>query len=116
MSPRESIRMSPAEIDEFLSTRRHVVLATVGSDGAPDATIVPCRYEHGELLLSVDGAARGALAADDRVSCAAEVCSSYYEIRGVTVHGRAASTADVVRVHPETVASFDFGKIRERPE
>lgn len=108
--------MAPAEVDEFLSTRRHVVLATVGPDGAPDATIVSCRYEDGELLLSVDDAMRAAFAVDDRVSCAGEVCPSYYEIRGVTVHGRAEPAADVVRVHRETVASFDFAKIRERPE
>ena len=116
MSPRESIRMTRNEIEDFLSTRRTVVLATLGPDGGPNATIVPCLYENGALLLSVDGPAREALAADDRVSCAVEVCSSYYELRGVTVHGRADPAADgAVRVRADKVMSFDFGKIRERP-
>ena len=108
--------MTSDEIDEFLRSRRTVVLATLRPDGQPDATIVPCRYEDGVLVLSVDDPVRAAITADDRVSCGVEVCPSYYEIRGVTVHGHAAAGADgTVRVHVDDSASFDFGKIRERP-
>jgi hypothetical protein len=118
MSPRESIRMSAAEVDEFLTTRRHAVLATIGPRGAPDVSIVPHEHRDGMLVLTVgeDEPARGAIAADDRVCCAFETCPSYYEIRGVSIHGRAeAVDGGRVRVHAEHTTSFDFAKIRERP-
>jgi hypothetical protein len=71
------------------------------------------------MVLAVGGRdrARQAIAADDRVCCAVEVCPSYYEIRGVSVHGRAEPVDDrTVKVRTERTTSFDFGKIRERPE
>lgn len=118
MSPRESIQMTETEIDDFLRTRRRVVLATLQSDGAPDVTIVPSRYDDGTLYVNLEGdeASRAAVRADDRICCAVEVCREYYEIRGVSLHGRAAPLPDgEVRVDVEHVTSFDFGKIRERP-
>ncbi|MEX0665702.1 MAG: pyridoxamine 5'-phosphate oxidase family protein [Acidimicrobiia bacterium] len=119
MSPREPITMAPGEVDEFLRTRRHVALATLDPDGAPEVAIARCRYEDRALLLTLDASspALAAIGADDRVCCAAESCSSYYEIRGVSVHGRAQPRDDgTVIVRSEHVTSFDFAKIRERPE
>jgi hypothetical protein len=67
-------------------------------------------------LLTVDDPLREALVADARVSCAVEMCPSYYEIRGVTLHGRAEPVSNSeVRVRADDSTSFDFGKIRERP-
>jgi hypothetical protein len=110
MSPREAITMTSEEIDAFLTTRRHVALAFLRSDGAPDVTIVPSRYERGRLLLETE------LPAGSRVCCCAEVNPSYYEIRGVAVHGSIEPSDDAVTVAPEHVTSFDFSKIRDRPD
>ncbi|MEX2267882.1 MAG: pyridoxamine 5'-phosphate oxidase family protein [Acidimicrobiia bacterium] len=119
MSPREPITMAPGEVDEFLRTRRHVALATLDPDGAPEVAIAKSQYEDGALLLTLDedSPALTAIHADDRVCCAAESCSSYYEIRGVSVHGRAQPRdGGRVVIRSEHVTSFDFAKIRERPE
>src|SRR5262249_25811001 len=105
------------EIAAFLGARRSVVLGTLRPDGHPDAAIVPARYADGVLSLSVGDDVREAIGADDRVCCAAEMCPSYYEIKGVSAHGRATVTGDgSVRVPVDEVTSFDFAKIRERLE
>jgi hypothetical protein len=118
MSPRESIQMTRSEIADFLRTRRTVALATLQPDGAPDITIVPCRYEDDTLFLTVNaGEGRSPLVLDDdRICCGVEVCPGYYEIRGVSLHGRATpANHGEVRVEVEHTTSFDFGKIRDRP-
>jgi hypothetical protein len=116
MSPRESIRMTGDEMTAFLQQQPAAVLARLLPDGQPDAAIVPSRFEEGALALSVDDVTLVALAVDDRVCCAVEVCPSYYEIRGVSVHGRAVPAADgSVHVTVDDATSFDFGKIRARP-
>jgi nitroimidazol reductase NimA-like FMN-containing flavoprotein (pyridoxamine 5'-phosphate oxidase superfamily) len=115
--PRESIGMTPQEVDEFLGSRVHAVLATVGADGAPDVTIVPCRYDDGILVVTVepDDRARAALDIDDRVCCGFETSPDYYEIRGVSLHGRIEpSDGPERRVTVNHTTSFDFSKIRDR--
>jgi predicted pyridoxine 5'-phosphate oxidase superfamily flavin-nucleotide-binding protein len=116
---RESIAMTPDEVRAFLQTRHHVALATVGTDGRPEVTIVPCRYgEDGlELTIALDEPVLATITnGDDRVCCAVEVCPSYYELRGVSLHGKAEPLGGGrVRVHVEHATSFDFGKITDRP-
>src|SRR5262249_13380045 len=102
--------------ETFLRTRHSVVLATLLANGQPDAAIVDARIDDGALSLSVDDTIRQRLAADDRVCAAAELCPSYYEIQGVSVHGDATpADANRLRVPLDDVISFDFGKIGERP-
>lgn len=111
--------MAATDVDAFLATRRHVALAMVDDTGAPDVTIVPSRFEADRLVLDLAGSEQACarLVADQRVCCAAEVCPSYYELRGVSVHGRAELGADdAATIVPDHVMSFDFSKIRERPE
>ena len=111
--------MTPAEVREFLATRHHVALATLTSDGSPDATIVACRYRNEalELMIAPEDPALTAITTDDRVCCAAEVCPAYYELRGVSLQGRAEPLGgDTVRLHIEHTMSFDFAKINERPD
>jgi hypothetical protein len=108
--------MTSEEVDGFLATRRHVALAMLDATGAPDITIVPSRFEGGRLVVEVDQHVRAAIDRDPRVCGAAEVCPAYYELRGVSVHGRATphASGDVVII-ADRVMSFDFSKIRERP-
>lgn len=44
--------MTPTEIEEFLASDRHAVLATNGSDGLPQLTPVWYLYEDGVLYVS----------------------------------------------------------------
>jgi hypothetical protein len=115
MPPRESISLTHAEVAAFLRTRDHMVLAMLRLDGSPDATIVTTHLDGDTLLVDAPPEIRDAVAGDDRVCCAAEVCPSYYEIKGVAVHGRAELDDGRLRVPIANATSFDFARIRERP-
>jgi len=109
--------MTSDEVESFLMTRSHIALATLDSTGAPDIAIVPSRCEEGHLVIEVDGRLRDAVDRDPRVCGAAEVCPSYYELRGVSVHGVAEPDAGGgVTIVAQQVMSFDFSKIQARPE
>lgn len=124
MSRRPDISMSPAEIETFLRSRDEAVIAALG-DGAPEGA--PAAF-----AMSASGAAVFEVWADDpivplldadpRACCIVEQFPSYFEIRGVMLHGtarrddpsghaqaaRARFALDVVRA-----VSFDFGKLPE---
>jgi len=122
---RESIAMSPAELRGFLERTRRVVVATLGASGEPVGTLAACSLEGEQLVfaLSDDGARRN-LERDPRVCCSTDEYPTYYEIRGMTAHGRAravAAPAALSRAEGacyalalDDVVSFDFAKIRDR--
>ena len=120
-----------------------MVLGTLDPDGSPFADAVRCRLEGERLAFSVPRASRSHanLQRDPRACCASDRFASYYEIRGLTVHGRAARLEDEAaraRLAPglaepegpalggganeselyslplDDVFSFDFGKIRDK--
>ena len=131
--------MSPAEVLEFLRDESWLVLATLDADGSPFGDVVPAMLD-GETLcfcVSRNGRSRANIARDDRVCCSTDRFPSYYEIKGVTVHGRAREFTDpavVARIVPrcsalglevgadravyalglDDVSSFDFAKIRNK--
>jgi nitroimidazol reductase NimA-like FMN-containing flavoprotein (pyridoxamine 5'-phosphate oxidase superfamily) len=122
---REQIALTRDELTTFLAAQRWVTLATLDADGTPAAEIVPAVLDGERLCFAV---ARGSHAhenveRDPRVACAADEFPSYYEIRGVTVHGRAESRAPGDRLGADWVEyavplddtfSFDFRKIRSK--
>lgn len=121
MAPRERISMTEEEVRGFLATRRLLVLGTLDEDGAPFADVVPYAHDGGSLALALAPGSRSLanIRRDGRVCCIVERFSSYYEIKGVVVRGRAREAggdgeAVAVRVPLEDVVSFDFAKIRRR--
>ncbi len=135
---RSHIAMSEAEIRAFLGPIAWVALGVLDPDGAPAADVAPACVRGDRLFFAVGAgtAAASSLARDPRCCCAADVCPSYYEIKGATVHGRAVRVdpdpavaaalqanarahglrADVVYVLPllEDTFGFDFGKLPRR--
>ncbi len=89
--PRERIGMSDTEVRAYLADERWMVLGTLDPDGSPWADAVRVRFEGERLLLRVPHASRSFanIGRDPRVCAASDRFASYYEIRGVTVHGRA---------------------------
>ncbi len=83
--------LADARIQAYLATREVAVLATVGPDGAPQAT--PMWFVHTPdalFMISVDGLHKvRSLKRDPRVAVAAETTTPEGAIRGVTVRGRA---------------------------
>jgi nitroimidazol reductase NimA-like FMN-containing flavoprotein (pyridoxamine 5'-phosphate oxidase superfamily) len=137
--PRERIEMSRAEVLDFLRDERWMVLATLDADGGPFGDIVPVVLDDETFYFRVLRGTRSHanIARDDRVCCSSDRFPSYYEIKGVTVHGRAREVTDPVvagRVAPrlsegvpeveaggafyalglDDVSSFDFAKIRNQ--
>jgi nitroimidazol reductase NimA-like FMN-containing flavoprotein (pyridoxamine 5'-phosphate oxidase superfamily) len=109
--PRRDIRMSDAEVDEFLRERRQMVVGAIDKDGWPVATIAAVRYGGGQLAVALPehDPVRAALTVDRRVCCVDDEHASYYEIKGVIVHGR---MPDVGPVEIDRVISFDFARLR----
>ena len=89
--PRESIAMALEESVDFLKTQRWVALGTLEPDGAPWSDAAAFALEGCTLYFKVPvgSRSRANIQRDDRVCCATDQWPSYYEIKGVTAHGRA---------------------------
>ena len=124
---------------DFLASRTWVVLATVEPDGSPWADVVPSAMHSGLLFFRVLAGSRSErnIRRDARVCCTQDQNPTYYEIKGVMVHGTVAPVAaadipaelatrpdplrpgdepsgDCYSVSLTDVASFDFQKIERR--
>jgi len=114
---RPDISMSNEEIEAFLETQSRVIVVAL-DDGAPTGTVADLDFVNGQLAVTLrtgDGVA-GLLAHDDRVCVIAEQSGDYYEIKGVSAHGRAALLpSDDGRMRftigLDDTTSFDFGKV-----
>jgi hypothetical protein len=117
VSPRADIRMSMAEVAAFLARQSRAVVVALDGD-APVGTVASAELVGGGWRVTLgpgDDVAR-LLAADDRVCVLVDEYPTYYEIKGVAAHGRAAdrSVSDgrlTFTLPLDDVTSFDFGKI-----
>jgi nitroimidazol reductase NimA-like FMN-containing flavoprotein (pyridoxamine 5'-phosphate oxidase superfamily) len=91
--PKRDIHMGTKEIDDFLSRCEVMVVGTVDADGWPTATLAHCEFRNGALLLGLDPTDSVAASAVTcgQLCCVADEHASYYEIRGVIVHGERTS-------------------------
>jgi hypothetical protein len=121
--PREAIEMGPEELLAFVGAQRWMALGTLDPDGTPAGDLVPVRLVDSTLRFAVPCGSRADdnIRRDARVCCAADEFPSYYEIRGVVVHGRAEPSDAGDRLGGDwteytlpldDVSSFDFRKIR----
>ena len=131
---RERIEMSAEEVGAFLGRQRWVVLGTLDPSGAPEADLAVCGLAGATLYFGVERGSRSArhIAHDARVCCANDQFPTYYEIAGVTAHGRARPVTDAAEIARaravigdtadraiyalplDDVVSFDFAKIQNR--
>ena len=120
--PRPDIRMTAAEIADFLDRTPAVVVAAVRRGGAePVATVATARYADGHLHvdLAPDDPVAQAIVDGSPVCAIVERAPAYYEIKAVVVRGSAAPTGTAAvepgrstfRIDAAVVTSFDFGKI-----
>jgi PPOX class probable F420-dependent enzyme len=88
---RERIRMTDAEVAEFLAAERTLQVASIGPDGTPH--LVPMWFEmvDGRIAMWTYAKSQKArnLRRDPRLACLAEAGETYGELRGVSVTGRA---------------------------
>ena len=90
-SSRDAVNMSEEEIEEFLAANMKVQIATIGADGAPHLTTLFYVVEDGHLAFWTYGASQKVvnLRRDSRITCLVEVGEDYFELRGVSIQGRA---------------------------
>ena len=88
---RERIRMTDAEVEEFLATERTVQLASIGPDGAPHLVPMWFAVVDGRIALWTYAKSQKAvnLRRDPRITCLVEAGEQYGELRGVSIAGRA---------------------------
>ena len=97
MSGRDGVRMSDREVAGFLDDNLKVQVASIGRDGTPHLTTLFYVVLDGRIAFWTYGRSQKIrnLERDDRVSCLVEDGTDYFELRGVSVTGR----AEIVRDH-----------------
>jgi PPOX class probable F420-dependent enzyme len=95
MGTRDAVRMTEAEVADFLAANRKVQVATVGPDGAPHLTTLFYVLDEGRIAFWTYGSSQKVrnLERDPRISCLVESGEAYDELAGVSVTG----TAELVR-------------------
>ena len=88
---RERIRMTDAEVAEFLATERTMQVASIGRDGTPHLVTMWFKVIDGRIAMWTYGTSQKAanLRRDPRIVCLVEAGEDYGELRGVSITGRA---------------------------
>lgn len=98
---RARVRMSDAEVRAFLTESMKVQVATVGRDGRPHlTTLFYVVTDDGRLAFWTYARSQKVrnLQRDPRVTCLVESGDEYFELRGVSLSGRAELVTDEGRV------------------
>ena len=90
-SGRNAVTMSDGEVEQFLVENMKVQVATIGPDGAPHLTTLFYVVEDGRIAFWTYGASQKVvnLRRDPRITCLVEDGEDYFELRGVSIQGRA---------------------------
>ena len=88
---RGAVAMSEAEVEEFLAGDMKVQVATIGPDGAPHLTTLFYVLDEGRIAFWTYGASQKVanLRRDPRITCLVEDGEDYFELRGVSIQGKA---------------------------
>ena len=91
MSSRSSVQLSEQEVQDFLASNIKVQIATIGPDGSPHLTTLFYVVEDGQLAFWTYGRSQKVvnLRRDARISCLVEDGEDYFELRGVSIQGKA---------------------------
>jgi PPOX class probable F420-dependent enzyme len=90
-SGRNAVTMSDDEIEQFLLDNMKVQIATIGPDGTPHLTTLFYVVEDGMIAFWTYGRSQKVvnLRRDPRITCLVEDGEDYFELRGVTIQGKA---------------------------
>ena len=89
---RAGVRLTDNEVAQFLAGQMKVQVATVGPSGAPHLTTLFYVLDEGRIAFWTYAASQKArnLLRDPRITCLVEDGADYFELRGVSVQGRAS--------------------------
>lgn len=99
---RDAVRMSEAELADFLAANKKVQVATNGPDGYPQLTTLFYALDDGRLAFWTYGRSQKVanIRRDPRVTCLVEDGDDYFELRGATIRG----TARLVEEYDDVLA------------
>ena len=108
MHRRDQIRMTDAEIRDFLRTHKTIILSSIGSDGVPHP--MPMWFVSDDDLAISMATFRGTqkivnLQRDPRVSLLVESGREYSELKGVVIYGTAELSEDTDAIVATLVAA-----------
>jgi PPOX class probable F420-dependent enzyme len=93
---RDLVKMTDAEIEEFLRGSKKVQVATLNPDGSPHLTTLFYVVQDGRIAFWTYARSQKIknLERDPRITCLVETGDDYFELRGVSVSGRAELVTD----------------------
>ncbi len=96
MSSRSSVKMSEEEVEAFLRGAMKVQVATVNPDGSPHLTTLFYAVRDGKVAFWTYGKSQKIrnLERDPRITCLVEDGEDYFELRGVSITGKATLVRD----------------------
>lgn len=100
MNRRELIKMSEAEVDEFIHGRRTMNIATIGKDGRPHLVAMWYGFLEGAPAFETYAKSQKVLnlRRDPRITCLIEEGDAYENLRGVELIGTAEIVEDTERL------------------
>jgi PPOX class probable F420-dependent enzyme len=100
-SGRDAVRLSEQEVTDFLAARMKVQVATVGPEGEPHLTTLFYVVDDGRIAFWTYGRSQKVLnlRRDPRISCLVEDGDDYFELRGVSITGRARLVEEYDEIH-----------------
>lgn len=105
-SRRDSIRMTDAEVKDFLEAKKSLQVATLGKDGAPHLTTLWYAIVDGDVVFETFSKSQKIvnLHRDPRIAVLVEDGTVYNQLRGVSINGRAELYDDPDVVHRYALA------------
>ncbi|MCL2543853.1 MAG: pyridoxamine 5'-phosphate oxidase family protein [Nocardioidaceae bacterium] len=99
-SGRDAVRLTDDEVQELLRENLKVQVASIGPDGSPHLTTLFYVLDEGRIAFWTYGASQKIrnLERDPRVSVLVEDGTDYFELRGVSITGRAEIVRDRDRI------------------
>lgn len=99
MSQRDAVKMTEPEAESFLTSLLKVQVATVNPDGSPHLSTLFYVVREGKIAFWTYGKSQKIrnLERDPRISCLVEDGTDYFELRGVSISGK----AELIRDHDE---------------
>ena len=106
---RDVIRMTPAEVDEFLQGRRTMNCATINHDGSIHLVAMWYGFLEGSPALETKAKSQKVqnLRRDSQITCLLEDGQSYEELRGVELVGHAEIVDDPERMFELGISVFE---------
>lgn len=93
---RSAVEMTEQEVRDFLEDHNKVQVATNGPDGTPHLTTLFYVLDDGRLAFWTYGSSQKIrnLRRDPRIACLVEGGEDYFELRGVSIRGKARLVED----------------------